>query len=97
MWRLYKFITKFNPKHRLLAQKICLGSSQNIQMMRSKPRKDGPSVNIVTRSSITTRDDKGKKSEENVWVCKEANVMLSTYEKFQNTKCVKKYNEEPII
>lgn len=42
-------------------------------MMRSKSHKDGPNVNIVTRSSITTREDKGKQQEEDIWVRKAAN------------------------
>lgn len=39
-------------------------------MMRSKLHEEGPSVNIVMRSSIDTREDKGKQLEENVWVRK---------------------------
>ncbi len=42
-------------------------------MMRSEPHKDGPSVNIVMRSGVATREDKGKQLEANVWVRKAAN------------------------
>lgn len=41
-------------------------------MMRSEPRKDEPSVNIVTWSGIATGEDKGKKPEESIWVRKAA-------------------------
>lgn len=41
-------------------------------MMRSKLHKEGPSVNIVTRSGIAIKEDKEKQLEENVWVCKVA-------------------------
>lgn len=43
---------------------------QNLQMMRSKPQKEDPNVNIVLRSGITTGDYKGKQSEESTWVRK---------------------------
>jgi len=36
-------------------------------MMRFEPREEDLNVNIVLRSSITTRDDKGKQPEESVW------------------------------
>lgn len=39
-------------------------------MMRSEPRKEDLNVDIVLRSGITTRGDKGKQLEESVWVCK---------------------------
>lgn len=42
-------------------------------MMVFETHKEGPSVNIVTRSGIATEKDEGKKLEENVWVCKAAN------------------------
>jgi len=42
--------------------------TQNIQMMRSKPREDGPSVNMVTQSGIATREFIGKQLKENTWV-----------------------------
>ena len=38
--------------------------------MRSEPREEDPNVNIVFRRGITTSDDKGKQSEESVWVRK---------------------------
>ena len=40
--------------------------------MRSEPREDRPSVNVVTWSNITTGEDKaiGKQPEENLWVHK---------------------------
>lgn len=46
--------------------------TQNIQMMRSEPGKDGSSVNIVTRSCISTGEDKTawKQPKENIWVRK---------------------------
>lgn len=44
--------------------------TQNIQMMRSKPCEDGPSINIVIWSNIDTKEDKavGKQPEEDPWV-----------------------------
>lgn len=45
-------------------------TTQNIQMMRLEPRKEGPNVNIITWSGKTTKEDKGKQPEENVWVHK---------------------------
>ena len=33
--------------------------TQNLQIMRSKLREEDPNVNIVLRSGIMTRDDKG--------------------------------------
>ena len=44
--------------------------TQNLQMMRSKPCKEDPNVNIVLKSDITIGDDKGKQPEEGVWVHK---------------------------
>jgi len=44
--------------------------TQNIQMMRSEPREDDPSVNIMIRTGIATGEDKGKHPEENGWVRK---------------------------
>ena len=42
--------------------------TQNLQMMRSKPRdEEDPNVNVVLRSGITTRDDKGKEPKDNTW------------------------------
>lgn len=41
-------------------------------MMRSEPREDEPSVNIVMRSGISTGEDKGKQLEVDGWVCKAA-------------------------
>jgi len=38
--------------------------------MRSKLREKYPNINIVLRSGIATRDDKGKLLEDNVSVCK---------------------------
>ena len=38
--------------------------------MRSEQRKEDPNVNIVLRSGIMTRDDKGKQPEESAWVHK---------------------------
>lgn len=43
---------------------------QNIEMMRLEPQEDGPSVNIVMRSSIATGEDKGKEPEKDGWVRK---------------------------
>ena len=34
--------------------------TQNLQMMRSELREEDPNVNIVLKSGIMTRDDKGK-------------------------------------
>jgi len=39
-------------------------------MMRSKPRKEDPNVNMMLRSSVTTGEDKGKQPEEDTWVRK---------------------------
>jgi len=39
-------------------------------MMRVKPHKEEPNVDIILRSGIATRDDKGKKPEEGGWVRK---------------------------
>ena len=44
--------------------------TQNIQMMRAEPRKEDQSINIVTRSGMTTSEDKGKQPETKGWVCK---------------------------
>jgi len=33
-------------------------------MMAAKPREDEPCINIVTRSGVVTRDDKGKGKKE---------------------------------
>ena len=44
--------------------------TQNLQMMRSKPRKQDPNVNIVLQSGITTGEDKGKQPEDSTWVRK---------------------------
>ena len=42
---------------------------QNIQMMRSEPRKDNPSINIVTWSGMATGEDKveGKQPASKLW------------------------------
>lgn len=34
--------------------------TQNIQMMRSELREEDPKVNMMLRSGVTTREDKGK-------------------------------------
>jgi len=39
-------------------------------MMRAKPHKEDPNVNIMLRSRIMTGDDKGKQPEEDGWVSK---------------------------
>ena len=39
-------------------------------MIRSKPREEDPNVNIMLRSGIATRDDKGKQLEDSTWVFK---------------------------
>lgn len=39
-------------------------------MTGSEPHEDGPSDNIVTHSGIATGEDKGKRTKENVWVCR---------------------------
>ena len=38
--------------------------------MRFEPREEDPNVHMMLRSSMTMGDDKGKQSEESVWVCK---------------------------
>jgi len=38
--------------------------------MRSKPHYEDPNVNMMLRSGVTTREDKGKKLEEDTWVRK---------------------------
>ena len=43
---------------------------QNLQMMRVEPHEEDPNVNIVLRSGVATRDDKGKQPEEKGWVGK---------------------------
>jgi len=44
--------------------------TQNLQMMRYEPRKEDLNVNVMLRSGMTIGDDKGKQSEESVWVHK---------------------------
>ena len=44
--------------------------TQNLQMMRSKPREEGSNVKIMLRSSITIGDEKGKQPKEIAWVHK---------------------------
>lgn len=44
--------------------------TQNIQMMRSELCKEDPNVNMVLRSGVTIREDKGKQIEEDTWVRK---------------------------
>lgn len=44
--------------------------TQNLQMMRVEPCEEDHSINIVLRSGMTTNADKGKRPEENGWVCK---------------------------
>lgn len=39
-------------------------------MMRSKPPKEDPNVNMMLRSNATTREDKGKQPKEDTWVRK---------------------------
>jgi len=39
-------------------------------MMRYEPSKEDLNVNMILRSGITTRDDKGKQLEESAWVRK---------------------------
>ena len=39
-------------------------------MMRAEPREEDPKVNIMLRSGVKTREDKGKQPEEGEWVCK---------------------------
>lgn len=39
-------------------------------MVRSKPRKEDPNVNMMLRSGATTGEDKGKQPEEDTWVHK---------------------------
>ena len=43
---------------------------QNIHIMREEPHEEYHSVNIVTRSGMTTREDKGKQPEAEGWVNK---------------------------
>jgi len=45
-------------------------SMQNIQMMRSEPHEEDPSMNMVLRSGAITGDDKEKKLEDDTWVRK---------------------------
>lgn len=59
-------------------------------MMRLKPHEDGPNVNIVTRSGITTREDKGKQPEVDVWVHKAADKKTG----FDVKKVKEKFMEE---
>ena len=42
--------------------------TENLKMMRFKPRKEDPNVNMMLRSGITTCNDKGKQLEESAWV-----------------------------
>lgn len=44
--------------------------TQNIQMMRSELCEEDPNVNMMLRSGVTTREDKGKQPEEYTWVRK---------------------------
>lgn len=37
---------------------------QNIQMVKAKPSDDGPSVNLITRSGVSTRGNDEKDSTE---------------------------------
>lgn len=46
--------------------------TQNLQMVRVKPREEDSNINIVLRSGITTSADKGKQLEEEGWVRKTA-------------------------
>ena len=39
-------------------------------MMRAKPHKEDPKVNIVLQSGVTTNEDKGKQPVEGEWVRK---------------------------
>lgn len=43
---------------------------QTSQMMMDKPREEDKSINIVLRSGMMTSLVKGKKHEEDKWVCK---------------------------
>ena len=43
--------------------------TQNIQMMRSEPCKEGPSVNMVLRSGATTREYARKQCRRDSEVC----------------------------
>ena len=44
--------------------------TQNLQMMRSELCKEDRNVNMMLRSGMATRDDKGKQSKESAWVRK---------------------------
>ena len=44
--------------------------TQNLQMMRSEPRKEDLNVNIVLWTGIEMGDDKGKQPKDNTWVHK---------------------------
>jgi len=46
--------------------------TQNIRMMREEPCEEDHNINIVTRSGIATREDKGKWLETKGWVHKAA-------------------------
>jgi len=45
-------------------------STQNLQMMRSKPREEDPNVKIVLQSGMVVIDDKVKQLEDSTWVHK---------------------------
>lgn len=65
--------------------------NQNLQMMRSKPRKEDLNVNIVLRSGTAMGDDKGKQPEDSTWVdkaqAKEVGFDLQcTWETFMEAK-----------
>jgi len=39
-------------------------------MMRFEPREEDPNVNMMLRSGMAMRDDKGKQPKDSAWVCK---------------------------
>jgi len=53
-------------------------------MMRSKPHEEDPNMNMVLRSGATTWEDRGKKPEDDTWVCK-----APTKEYELDSKCAK--------
>lgn len=38
--------------------------------MKDEPRTEGPNINMMLRSDLATKEDKGKNLEKDMWVCK---------------------------
>lgn len=71
----YQFDHKLVDFPMLIAQMwekwvISANPTQNIQMMKAEPFMEDPNVNMMLKSGTATGEDKGKKLEEDTWVCK---------------------------